>query len=283
MKKIINIKSITIAFLSSVVLFSCDNNDDATGYSNLIVTEGVVASISLSSPLQTSQTVREADEDSFSYTITLDKTQAVDIHITVSQIDGDANADSDHPDFEFDHVLVIPAYTTSVTGTIKILNDTESEDDETVTLKLGGTNTSNASLNPVTVSFTIEDCFSDLAGTYTYSTTNCSAPTGETAAGPITGSVTFEETEPGKYELSDASFGGWIGLYGSGVATGVSFLDLCGQLSFTGVDQYNETFFITNLVIDGANMSFHWENDYGEFGDTTLTRTDGTNWPQLSL
>ena len=30
-------------------------------------------------------------------------------------------------------------------------------------------------------------------------------------------------------------------------------------------------------------MSFHWENDYGEFGDTTLTRTDGTNWPQLSL
>lgn len=263
---------------SSLFLTSCDE-DNATGYSNLIVAEDVVASVEFDNPLQSSQTVREADEEEFTYTITLDKPQSVDIHINVSQIDG--NADED--DFEYDQSLVIPAYSTSVSGSIKIHNDAVAEGDETFTLRIGGPNTSNATLNPVNVTFVINDCYSDLAGTYNYTTTNCSAPTGEAAAGPLTGTVTFTETAPGVYSLSDASFGGWIGLYGSGIATGVSFRDLCGQLSYTGVDQYNETFIISNLVIDGPNMSFHWENDYGEFGDTTLTRTDGTNWPALYL
>ncbi len=278
MKKIFNNKLGLGILLSSLMLISCDE-DNATGYSNLIVAEDVVASVEFDNPLQSSQTVREADEEEFTYTITLDKPQSIDIHINVSQIDG--NADED--DFEYDHSLVIPAYSTSVSGSIKILNDAVAEGDETFTLRIGGPNTSNATLNPVNVTFVINDCYSDLAGTYNYTTTNCSAPTGEAAAGPLTGTVTFTETAPGVYSLSDASFGGWIGLYGSGIATGVSFRDLCGQLSYTGVDQYNETFIISNLVIDGPNMSFHWENDYGEFGDTTLTRTDGTNWPALYL
>ena len=278
MKKIFNNKLGLGILLSSLMLISCDE-DNATGYSNLIVAEDVVASVEFDNRLQSSQTVREADEEEFTYTITLDKPQSIDIHINVSQIDG--NADED--DFEYDHSLVIPAYSTSVSGSIKILNDAVAEGDETFTLRIGGPNTSNATLNPVNVTFVINDCYSDLAGTYNYTTTNCSAPTGEAAAGPLTGTVTFTETAPGVYSLSDASFGGWIGLYGSGIATGVSFRDLCGQLSYTGVDQYNETFIISNLVIDGPNMSFHWENDYGEFGDTTLTRTDGTNWPALYL
>jgi hypothetical protein len=275
-----NIKYLIGSLFIASLAISCDDKDDATGYSTLEVTDGVTASVSLLQDLTSNQTVREADQNSYQYAVILDNPQTVDIHIRVSQIDG--NADSD--DISFDEELIIPAYSTSVTGNIKIENDDEDEDDETVTLRIGGPTTSNANLTPVTVSFVINDCFSALAGTYSYSTTNCSAPTGETAAGPLTGTVTFTQSAPGEYEISDASFGGWIGLYGPGnVATGVKLSDLCNSIQYTGVDQFNEVFTMSNLVIDGANMSFHWENDYGEFGDTTLTRTDGTNWPALTI
>lgn len=280
MKKIVNIKLCLSILFSAALFVSCDK-DDFTGDSTLEVAEGVIGTTNLATPLTTNQTVREADEDTFTYTITLNKPQSKDIHVSVIQTGGTA---TEGDDFEFDHDILIPAYATSASGSITIHNDDLQEGDETFALKIGNANTSNATVASTTLNFTINDCFSDLAGTYNYSTTNCSAPTGESAAGPLTGTVTFTQTASGVYELSDASFGGWIGLYGPGnVATGVSFTDLCGTLSYTGVDQFNEVFTITNLVISGSSMSFHWENDYGEFGDTTLTRPDGSNWPPLSL
>lgn len=280
MKKIFYNKFRLGLLLSSMMFISCDDSGDATGYSNLIVAEDVVGTISLDSPLTNSQTVREGDEGVYTYTITLNKPQSIDIHVSVLQTAGDA----DDSDFEYDHELIIPAYTTSVSGEIKILNDDEDEDDETFTLRVSNANTSNASITSQELSFTIIDCYSDLAGTYSYSTTNVSAPTGEFAAGPVTGNVTFTAVGGGVYNLSDASFGGWRGLYGPGnIATGVQFVDLCGEIAYAGVDQYNEVFTFSNLVINGADMSFHWENDYGEYGDTTLTRTDGSNWPNFVL
>lgn len=279
MKKMKKLKLFSALLLSTLFLASCDN-DDATGESTLEVAEGVTGTISLVSPLTSSQTVREADEDTFDFTITLNKPQAIDIHISIVQIDGTADGD----DFEFDNDIVIPAYTLTGSGSISIHNDSLDEDDETVTLRIGNVNTSNATVASSIVTFVINDCYSDLAGTYPYSTTNCSAPTGEFAAGPLTGTVTFTETSAGVYTISDASFGGWLGLYGPGnIATGVSLTDTCGQMAYDGVDQFNEVFTFTNLVISGSSMSFHWENDYGEFGDTTLTRTDGTDWPPLFL
>lgn len=282
MKKILNIKlSLSILF-SAILLTSCEK-DDFTGDSTLEVATDVVGTISLTSPLTTSQNVREADEDSFAFTITLNKPQSKDIHVSVIQVSGSAESGTDG-DFEFDNDIVIPAYSLTASGTIKIHNDDLQEGDENFTLKIGNANTSNASVASSTVTFVITDCFSDLAGTYNFSTTNVSAPTGEFAAGPLTGTVTFTQTASGVYELSDASFGGWVGLYGAGnIATGVSFADTCGTLAYSGTDQYGEVFTISNLVISGPSMSFHWENDYGEFGDTTLTRPDGSNWPALTL
>jgi hypothetical protein len=102
--------------LSTLAFVSCDDKDDATGSSTLEVTEGVVGSIALSAPLAATNTVNESDEGSYSYTVTLDKAQSVDVHVTVKQIAGSAD---DH-DFEFDSDLVIPAYATSATGTISI-------------------------------------------------------------------------------------------------------------------------------------------------------------------
>lgn len=280
MKKIFINKFGIALLLSSTLFVSCDDSGDATGYSNLIVNENVLGTINLASPLTNSQTVREGDQAVFNYTITLDNPQPVDIHVSVLQIAGDAD---DH-DFEHDHEIIIPAYATSASGEIKILNDDEDEDNETFTLRISNTNTSNATITSQELSFTIIDCYSDLAGTYSYVTTNMSEPSGGFVGGPVTGTVTFTAAGAGVYNISDASFGGWIGLYGPGnIATGVQLVDLCGKMSYSGVDQYNEVFTFTNLVINGANMSFHWENDFGEFGDTTLTRTDGTNWPNLTL
>jgi hypothetical protein len=280
MKKIFNIKFGFALLLSSLLLVSCDDSGDATGYSNLIVAEDVVGTINLTSPLTNSQTVREGEQGVYTYTITLNEPQAVDIHISILQVAGDAD---DH-DFEFDHEIIIPAYSTSASGEIKILNDDEDEDTETFTLRVSNANTSNATIASQELSFSIIDCYSDLAGTYSYTTTNMSEPGGGFVDGPVTGTVTFTAAGAGVYNISDASFGGWIGLYGPGnVATGVQFVDLCGEIAYDGVDQFNEVFTFTNLVINGADMSFHWENDYGEYGDTTLTRTDGTNWPSLVL
>jgi hypothetical protein len=127
-------------------------------------------------------------------------------------------------------------------------------------------------------------CISNIGGTYAYVTTNCSAPTGETAIGPLTGSVTFSSTATaGLYNISDAAFGGWLGLYGPGnIATGVKLQDVCNKISYNGVDQFGEVFTFSNLVITGNKMKFHWENDYGEKGDTELTNPNG-NWPALTL
>lgn len=280
MKKIFNNKFGFALLLSPMLFVACDDSGDATGYSNLIVNENVVGTINLASPLTNSQTVREGDQGVYTYTITLDNPQPVDIHVSVLQIAGDAD---DH-DFEYDHNIVIPAYSTSASGEIKILTDDEDEETETFTLRISNANTSNASIASQELTFSIIDCYSDLAGTYSYTTTNIGEPGGGFVAGPVTGTVTFTAAGSGVYNISDASFGGWIGLYGPGnVATGVQLVDSCDEIAYSGVDQFNEVFTFSNLVINGANMSFHWENDYGEFGDTTLTRTDGTNWPNLTL
>jgi hypothetical protein len=278
MKKIINKFSLALT-IASLLIISCENNGDATGYSNLIVTEGVVGTINLDGALTTSQTVREGDQGIYTYSISLDKPQSVDIHIKISQIDGNANDE----DFEFTSEIIIPAYSIVGVGEIKILNDTDDEDNETFKLRIGDVNTSNALVTSQVLSFEIVDCYSALAGTYNYVTTNCYSPgpPSNTKAGPFEGTVTFTATaDAGVYALSDASFGGWIGLYGLtnsplDFATGVKFVDLCGEIAYDGVDQYNEVFTFSNLIINGSTMSFHWENDYGEYGDTTLTRPDG--------
>jgi hypothetical protein len=285
MKKIFNTKfSLALAF-ASLLLTSCDDKGDATGYSNLIVAEGVVGTINLDAPLAATQTVREGDQGVYTYNITLNKPQPVDIHIKISQIDGNA----DDNDFEFTREIVIPAYSTVGVGEIKIFYDAEDEDTETFKLRIGDVNTSNALVTSQELSFEILNCFSDLAGTYNYVTTNCYAPgtTPISVAGPLTGTVIFAATaDAGVYDLSDGSFGGWLGLYGPGaddVARGLKFVDLCGEIAYSGEDQYGDDYTFTNLVINGSQMSFHWENTYGEYGDTTLTRPDGSNWPNLTL
>lgn len=126
-------------------------------------------------------------------------------------------------------------------------------------------------------------CASYLAGTYNFSTTNVGEPGGTFISSTLTGTVTLTDKGGGVYDISDASFGGYDALYGGDIAKGVQLQDVCNKISFQGKDQYGDIYSFTSLVVNGKNLTFHWKNDYGEFGDTTLTRTDNTNWPALTF
>lgn len=82
----------------------------------------------------------------FPFTITLDKPQVADIHIVVSQVGGDAEAGTD---FDVSDELIIPAFTTSVSGEFKIYNDAAIEGAETVTIKIGDNSLANIDFQPV--------------------------------------------------------------------------------------------------------------------------------------
>lgn len=286
MKKITYISKLVLLAVTFTLLNIACENEDYTDKATLNVATDVEASIALSNPLLSSQNVREADGDSYEYEVTLNKPQVVPIKIYIDQIAGNA----DENDIEFDHEITFAPYQTKAKGTINILNDNELEGDVTATIQIGNIKTANASVKTQkTVTFIIKDCYSNLAGTYSYVTTNCFSPgpPATSVTGPFSGTVTLTGTA-GVYTLSDASFGGWLGLYGpqtnpvNNTANGVKLIDLCGKISYSGKDQFDEIFTFSNLVITGNKMKFKWENDYGERGETELTNPNG-NWPALTL
>ncbi len=130
---------------------SC-NEDDATGNSVLEVNSGVTGSVVTDFDSSAALTVNEVDEETFTYMVSISEAQPVDIHLTVSQISGSATPDED---FTFDSVVVIPAYATTASGSISILNDLTPESLESFTLQIGGVNTSNATIPVKTVTFNI--------------------------------------------------------------------------------------------------------------------------------
>lgn len=169
--------------------------------------------------------------------------------------------------------LTISAEITLKDGTVlKIINDDGSNN--------FSSNIATSNLYKVSQTYNVA-CASYLAGTYNYSTTNIGDGAYFTTD-VFTGTVTFEDQGGGVYIISDASFGGYLALYDD-TAIGVELQDICNKISLEGENQYGDTFSMSNLVVNGNTITFHWETSYGEFGDTTLTRTDNTNWPDLTL
>ncbi len=149
-------------------------------------------------------------------------------------------------------------------------------------------------------------CTSSLDGTYDAVTTvtnqsagifwdGCEGSTWE-------GQVRLEQVGDGVYdvysisadgtEFLDASMGAFIACYGSddqggfpntGEAGDVQLTDACERMGFRGSSQWGEIYSASKATVDGANFTFGWINDYGEGGETILTRTDGTDWPPLKL
>ena len=91
-----------------------------------------------------------------------------------------------------------------------------------------------------------------------------------------------------KYQSGTFDFGYYCYAYegedpgcGEGAAGTLVLRDVCGTLSYTGTDQYGDAWTISNVVVDGSDLTFTWRSAYGETSTVTLTRTDGENWPVL--
>lgn len=66
---------------------------------------------------------------------------------------------------------------------------------------------------------------------------------------------------------------------GDGAAGSLELADVCGKLTYIGADQFGDPWEISNVLVDGSNLTFTWESAYGERSTVTLTRTDGEDWP----
>lgn len=138
-----------------------------------------------------------------------------------------------------------------------------------------GTYRSGGTLNaPVT-------CLSSLAGTYDVVTIPWCDNTAR-----FEGTSTWEEVSAGVYSIVDFAFGSYEICYGPGSALPDGDLrvnDVCNTITITGTSQWGEVYTWRITDISGSDMTIDWENDYGEAGITTLTRTDGSNWPPLEV
>jgi hypothetical protein len=127
-------------------------------------------------------------------------------------------------------------------------------------------------------------CPSNIGGTISYVATNSLGGGGGPGTGdpfPVcdgSGTVTFAPVSgsPGVYDISDASFGVFA-CFGYGSARGVRLIDVCGSISFSGPDQFGDTYDISLVSNDGTTLVLDWENTWGDGGRVSLTRTGG--WP----
>jgi hypothetical protein len=127
-------------------------------------------------------------------------------------------------------------------------------------------------------------CPEDIGGTYSYSTLVTAVGEDGDITGCVgaqTGDGELESISRGKYAISDVTFGQYACAWDDDPATGATLVNTCDLLEFGGADQYGLIYTIANVSVsaDGKALSFKWSNDYGDAGNTTLTRTDDKLWP----
>lgn len=142
----------------------------------------------------------------------------------------------------------------------------------------GSFSTSNVLRAPVS-------CASLLGGTHNYVSTNLAAANGyDCPAGEVTGTVTFTPIGGGEYRVSDLGFGQYeSSCWNDGPATSGSAVikDVCNNITSGGLDQYGLTYIWVITGVSGPELSISWSNDYGDSGNTVVTRGDGKDWPPL--
>lgn len=118
------------------------------------------------------------------------------------------------------------------------------------------------------------NCPSDVTGTYSFVTTDvwCGAWDGT----PLTGTVDIVSQGGGVYNFSDWSFGAYGPCYGSTAnQPGLTFSEVCAEVSFTGfTDSFGDTW-TYNASIDGEEWTIAWENTYSESATSVITFPGG--------
>lgn len=66
---------------------------------------------------------------------------------------------------------------------------------------------------------------------------------------------------------------------GTGLGGTIMIQDFCEKLVMSGADQWGDTWMMYDVSVNGSSLTYTWENTYGEKGTTTMTRTDGENFP----
>ncbi|MFT6866788.1 MAG: hypothetical protein ACJA08_001625 [Cyclobacteriaceae bacterium] len=158
-----NIKNI-ICLLCVVSLFitSCDE-DQNTGESTLTPSKPTITL----SGFETSYLFAEKDS-TIVIIATLSEAQIVDVFVDIFQSGGEA---TEGEDYVTKGRIVIPASALTGSSSITIMSDDVTEDTETLEITIGGDNTSNASITPVKIEFTIPNVTSgDLVLTLGWST-----------------------------------------------------------------------------------------------------------------
>lgn len=129
------------------------------------------------------------------------------------------------------------------------------------------------------------NCASSLGGTYQYESTNLAATSAFASCTSTTasGTVTFTDLGGGSYEVSDLGFGQYGTCWADAPATSADavIVDSCLQITTGGLDQYGLTYTWVITDVSGDKLTLTWSNDYGDSGATVLTRTDGTDWPEI--
>lgn len=141
-----------IALLAMALFMSSCNDDDYTGYSDLVPTENVSITVGGTG----SFTLTEADS-SYTFDVTLSAAQIVDVVLYANVTGGDATSGEDFKIANTGSRVYIPAGSTTGTLEIKILQDNLAEAAETFTVTIGDERTANATVDPVDVTFTLEN------------------------------------------------------------------------------------------------------------------------------
>lgn len=135
--------------LVSTVWVSCQK-DDVTGDSSLEASDAK-ATLTFDVP----QSIVETDT-TFNIKVTLDKPQIADIYIPI-HTSGTAENGSD---YAIEDIIIIPAYYTSAIKKFKISNDTDIEQDETVTITIGDETVANVDFAQQSRTITIQNAVS---------------------------------------------------------------------------------------------------------------------------
>ena len=288
-----NLKFILFTLVLSVFIVSCEDdggtsfielNDGVVpnmtksattdGFFNLInlnngenVTIGFSADIAQGSAASTDivAVYKTAAGPVYSTTLFSDVTLPQDFSLSISDIVAAFSEISTSGDIVVGDVITISARFTMDDGTVlNIVND-----DGTSGV---GANIQTTGLFTTVLSYPVS-CPSDLGGNYSV-ISNGENTDGQPAAVNLAYDVTITDLGGGSYEISDFSGGVyvfWYNIYGLTWEQPGVFTDVCGSLSGTFGDAWGQAVPATGSVSPDGTISIHWDNPWGDFGDSVFT------------
>lgn len=168
MKKNIVSKFLLVSLLASAIT-SC-YHEDVTGDSVVVTNRGAhVEAVDPYLNVDGVSTFNEGGVDrEVKFSVVLSEPQPVDIYVTVSAVAGGTAEEG--VDYDYDHEILIPKWSSSAEGTVIIYGDGDVEGVETFELSVGVQNDANIDLAYKTLSFVITD-YGDLNLEFDFCTT----------------------------------------------------------------------------------------------------------------